>query len=451
MKYDFDLIVIGGGQSGVAAARAAVASKKKVAIVEEKKVGGHSVFAGAVPRMALGAASELAAARSALSFWGIYAQQAALHTAGVMNTVRQRMFAVAQTFLPEELSKEGISVIAGAAKFINKKTIVVGERQVRAKRYVIATGSRHILPDIEGLALVPYLTSQTLWDCERVPESIIFVGADACGVELAYSFASLGSRVTLIESGQRLLPHEDADTSEWVRKYLEGAGVTIKRETRVVQASPDGLGVQLACSYTRDKDAHVKFAICAERLFVATSRLPNIHDLGLESTGISFGEPGIVVNSALRTTGSHLFACGGAVGAASHESGAQGARAGRNASVSRWRRKSYIVHHAARLTRVGVEIASMGLTEQQAHKLYDHGVIVKKNNYTQTLRGLIEQAPGYVKVIRTKKGAFLGVHCVGPRAGELVRYIQRLAARGVEWTADLGLPEGYPAYLDLAA
>ncbi len=423
VKRDYDLIIVGGGAAGLAAAHAAAHVGRKVAIIEQAALGGSALWAGCVPRMALSKAGELAAVSTRLKMFGMQISGTIIDTSGVMKVVKERVQAVAQTHTPQQLDILGITVIQGTARFINNHMITVDGTQLSAKKFVIATGSSLSVPVIEGLQTVPYVTCHTFWKREQIPASIIILGADSCGIEFARALHGLGVQVTIIEPGSRILAHEDAELAELVHKELTRDGIVIKPGTRAIKVAPAGSGVQVICTPAADKDASMTFMVRAELLFVAAHKIPQTDGLGLETLGMSFGEPGICVNRQLRTTVSNIYACGGVIGAPGYLVRQQGMIAGRNACVSWWKRQKFDAYNAVRMTLVGQELVAMGLNELQAHKKYDHGVTVYKIKYVDSERGMIEQSHGLAKFICDARGRLLGAHILGERASELMHHI----------------------------
>lgn len=448
MKRDFDLIVIGAGAAGIAAACTAASMGKKVAVVEQNKLGGAALWSGSVPRMALCQAGMHAYKARQLPRYGVHVGSSLLQASSVMSVVRDRIQAVYATYI-DKLAALDVAVLYGTARFINKRTITLDGNPWTAKKYIIATGSVRSLPEIEGLLTVPLLTDQTLWDIDKLPASMIIVGASTAGVEYAHALSNLGVKVTLVDVHTRILPYEDTEISDYITKLLVKDGVVVQSATRVIRVEQDGHGVRMVCAPAADREASMTFVVRADYVFVQSDRAACVHDLGLETTGISFGEPGVHVNDYLRTSVRSLYACGSVLGTPEYCAEQQGSSAAHNACCSRWSRRVYDASCSAHMTMVGLECVSYGLTELQVHKKYDRGVTVYRAASHESERGLIEQSQGFVKVMCDKKGTIVGAHIIGERAGELAQTLMRTSGKLKMHNEAHGRLHGYLSHLDI--
>jgi pyruvate/2-oxoglutarate dehydrogenase complex dihydrolipoamide dehydrogenase (E3) component len=237
-----DICVIGGGPGGLAVAVATAAFGVPTVLVECHKVGGTSLNAGCVPSKALLAAARRTEAARSAKLFGIDARDAGVNFSGVRRHVHSTIAAVARTDSFEQLRGLGIRVIHAQARFKDRNTVVAGDIEIRARRFVIATGSRPTLPAIPGLDSGSCLTSESIFDLTERPEHLIIIGAGPTGVELAQGFRRLGSSVTLLEAGQPL-GQDDPECAAVVLAQLEREGIVIRSRVNVVGIAHAGRAV----------------------------------------------------------------------------------------------------------------------------------------------------------------------------------------------------------------
>jgi pyruvate/2-oxoglutarate dehydrogenase complex dihydrolipoamide dehydrogenase (E3) component len=222
----YGLIVIGGGAAGLGAARAGAAAGARTLLVSEGEIGGECTFTGCVPSKTLiGAAGRGAAFPAA------------------MTAVRDAVAAIAATETAEVLAREGIDVLRGRAAFTSSGEVRIDGRVLRARRFVIATGSRPAVPRVPGLAEVDYLTSENIWGLAELPGRLAVLGGGAVGCELAQALARLGSQVTLIEAAPRLLPAADPAASQVVEKVFGAEGISVRTGVAAASVKQNDKGV----------------------------------------------------------------------------------------------------------------------------------------------------------------------------------------------------------------
>ena len=366
MVFDYDLIVIGGGSGGLVASKLALGLGKSVAIVEKDRLGGECTNTGCVPSKALIKCGQVARDAQNLNKYGLSNQGAiALNTDKVMDHVRSIIQEVYQTHTPEKLRETGIGVIKGAARFIDRNTIEVGGKRVRAKKFIITTGSSPFVPSIDGLDTVDYLTNENLFELDTLPESIVIIGGGAIGAEMACALNNLGVKVTIVEMQDRMLVHEDEELVEILQAHLREQGITILTNTAVVQVAKDGERVVITC-----KDEKGNQDVLTEKVLVAVGRQPNLDGLNLDGIGVKTNKRGIETNNKLQTSVPNIYACGDVVGPYqfSHMAFYQAVIAGRNALFPFGPKLNY--DNVIWCTFTGPELAHAGLTEQEARKKF---------------------------------------------------------------------------------
>ena len=302
----YNLVVIGAGTAGLVSAAGAAGLGAKVALIEERLFGGDCLNTGCVPSKALiRAARALHEARRGSAF-GVTAG-ASFDFGKAMERMRRLRAGLSGHDSVERFSRElKVDVFLGRARFTGRDSVDVDGARLRFKKAVICTGSRPAIPPVPGLKEAGYLTNETVFRLTTLPASLAVIGGGPIGCELAQAFARMGSRVTLLERGDRLLPLEDRDAASLVARTLERDGVqvnlratllsvTTTKEEKVLSAESDGTAR----------------AFPAQAILVASGRLPNIEGLDLELAGVE-SDParGVLVNDLLRTANPRIYAAG---------------------------------------------------------------------------------------------------------------------------------------------
>ncbi len=305
----YDLVVLGGGTAGLVSAMGAAGLGARVAIVERHLLGGDCLNTGCVPSKALlRAARAVGEIRNAAEL-GVQVPAPTVDFPAVMKYMQARRLTIAEHDAAARLRGAGVDVFFGDARFIDRRTVAVGDVRLGFSRAVIATGGRPAAPPIEGLDAVPFLTNENVFALTTLPRRLLIIGAGPIGCELAQAFARFGSAVTMFDQGPQILPHEDADAAAIVHRQLERDGVRLELGVsidRVASVNGDTL-----VSYHRDHGSGaVSERIAGDALLVATGRAPNIDQLGLEAAGVATTTDGVVVSDRLQTTNRRIFASG---------------------------------------------------------------------------------------------------------------------------------------------
>lgn len=409
MSERFDLIVIGAGSAGMTAAGGCAMFGLKVALIEAGKMGGECLNTGCVPSKALLAAARRAQDARDGERLGVSAEPT-IDWTQVRAHVDGTIAAIAPHDSQERFEEMGVEVIRTRARFLDGRTLLAGNRCLAAPRIVIATGSKPDVPDIAGLAEIPYLTNETLFTLDVLPGHLIVLGDGAIGIEMAQAFRRLGAAVTVI-APEPPLGREDADAAELVLARLRDEGVTfeIGREATRVTGRPGEIAVALA-------DGH---AVTGTHLLVATGRRADVADLDLAAAGIETGEDGIAVDARRRTANKRIYAIGDCRTGPrfTHVAGYEGSLVALDIALGVPGRVDW--RALPRVLYTDPELAQIGLTETEARAKYS-SVDVTREDFADNDRAVTEgDAEGFLKLVR-HRGKVVGVTIVGAHAGELL-------------------------------
>lgn len=411
-----DLCVIGAGSGGLSVAAAAAQLGVPVVLIEKGRMGGDCLNYGCVPSKALLAAGKRAEAVRTASAFGIDVIEAQIDHRGVHDHVHGVIAAIAPNDSIERLTGLGVRVVQAQASFLDKFTVEAGRVLVRARRFVIATGSTPLIPSIPGLDEVPYFTNETIFDVSERIQHLIVLGGGPIGLELGQAHRMLGSHVTIFDTAS-FLAHEDPEAASVVIKRLAETQVVLHPNTRVerVERSVQGVAVHFT---EKGEPTTLK----GTHLLVATGRKPNVKSLSLERAGVTYtADDGIKVNEQLKTTNRRIYAIGDVVGGQqfTHLANYQAGIVIRNVLFRLKPDAS-----AATIPRVvytDPELAQIGLTENEARKRHRR-ILIFRWPYADNDRAQCErETEGFIKVITRRDGTILGCTIVGAKAGELLQ------------------------------
>jgi pyruvate/2-oxoglutarate dehydrogenase complex dihydrolipoamide dehydrogenase (E3) component len=418
-KYDYDIVILGGGSAGIVSGVMAGGLGMRVLLIEKEKMGGECLNTGCVPSKALLHAARVAHTLRTAASVGLRAKAVARgDTAGVMRHVRAAIDAVREADATEALlQKYGVEIRQGDARFEDEHTLNLAGVRIRMANTILATGSRPALPDIPGLEETGYRTNQTLFDLEAIPETLLVVGGGPVGVEMAQAFQRLGSRVTLVQKAARLLPRDDAELVAALENRLREEGVDLRLNASLASVRQEAGRRIAVVTQAGQTDA----APC-EEILVAIGRVPNTEGLDLPAAGVAFDSQGVPVDSVLRTSAPSIYACGDLLGRYqfSHMAEYEAKIVVRNIVFPGASRTTFRVAPWATFT--DPELAHVGLTEEEA-KAKGIAYEVYRQPFAQNDRALTDnEGIGLVKVLAQGLGGrILGVHILGPRAGELIQ------------------------------
>lgn len=408
-----DLCVIGAGSGGLSVAAGASQMGAKVALIEAGKMGGDCLNYGCVPSKSLLAAAKTAQKCRDSAVFGVIVNEPQIDFDKVMSYVHNVMKTISVNDSVERFTKLGVTVIQEKAEFIDKKTVKAGEKLIKARRFVIATGSSPSLPPIPGLDAVPFYTNETIFDIKQKPEHLIVIGGGPIGCELAQAFLMLGCKVTILEAFN-ILPRDEQDLVSILKTQLIQQKMEIKENVKIQKIIKTEKGIEI----TFEQNQKIE-TITGSNLLVATGRKPNL-DLNLPAAGIDFTPKGIKVDAKLRTSNKHVYAIGDVVGPYQFTHVAN-YHAGIAIKNILFRIPSKVNYSAVPwVTYTEPELAHVGLTSKEALEQNPNAKIFM-SDYAENDRAQTEnEIIGKIKVITDSKGYILGASILGAEAGELI-------------------------------
>lgn len=420
-----DVVIIGGGVGGLVTASVAGQLGLSVTLIEaEGKLGGDCLHYGCVPSKALiEAARVVNMARRSTEFGLPEFNVEQVNLANVLDHVRGVIAEIQKHDDPERFRRYGCDVIFGHARFVARDTVTVNDKTIKGRRFVIATGSHAFVPEIPGLDEVGYLTNREIFSLQKLPSRLAVIGGGAIGIEMAQAFSRLGSKVTVVQKGEQILPREDRETAETLTRLMRREGIEFlfnaeMRELRHGDAGDKRIIVQSGDGETTQLDV--------DEVVLAIGRRPTVADLGLENAGVEYSERGIEVDRRLRTTNPNIYACGDVVGSYQFTHVAE-YQAGIVIANVVFRLPKKLDYQAIPwVTYSDPELARVGMTKAEADEA---GIPCQELRFpfADVDRAIAErEEAGFVKVVIRKGsrwrggGRILGATLLGSHAGELL-------------------------------
>lgn len=427
MAKEYDVVILGGGTGGYVAAIRASQLGLKTAIVERNQLGGTCLHKGCIPSKALLRSAEVYRQSKKADYYGVELTEVTLN----FQKVQQRKSEVVEQLykgVQHLIQKGKVDVYHGTGRILGPSifspmpgTISVemqdgSENEMLIPKHVIvATGSRPRTVDgiqVDGRTI---LTSDEALKMSSLPKSILIVGGGVIGIEWASMLADFEVEVTVLEYSDRILPTEDDDISLEMTKLLKKRGIRIKTnakmDTKALQISDKGVSVSLENGET----------YTAEKMLLCVGRVANIENIGLENTDIKIENACIKVNDHFQTKESHIYAIGDVIGGLqlAHVASHEGIRAVEH--IAGMKNEPLYYPHIARCVYSNPEIASVGLTEQEA-KRQGLTITIGKFPFKAIGKALVHgDAEGFVKIVADQySNDVLGVHLIGPHATDLI-------------------------------
>lgn len=431
----FDLVVVGAGAAGLAAASFAARLGVKVAVVEADRVGGDCTWSGCIPSKTL---IELAHRRHSARTMAPSVDEPGAEICDlrpIREHIRETIQRVYQLESPGVLASRGIQVITGRAEFSSPRTLIVGDRVIKARRFILATGAEPLEPPIEGLAQTPHWTYRNIFDLEWLPSRLLVFGGGPIGLELGQAFARLGARVTIVEQQDRLLELADPEASAVVERALIDEGVRVLRGSAVerVCSGPNGV-----CASAGGQ------TLIADEMLAAFGRRPALMHLGLERAGVAVQDGRLVLSPQLQTSQRHIYAAGDVTGSYqfTHVAGWQGFVAARNALLPG--RMPGLGPAVPWVVFTDPEVAQVGLAEAEARRRFSDAVVhrwpMERVDRAQTTG----QTRGFLKLVCRSNGRIVGATMVGPHAGEVINELALAIGRKLHLGDIAGTIHAYP-------
>jgi len=418
---DADLVILGGGSGGYACALRASELGMSVILIDKDKLGGTCLHRGCIPTKALLHAAEVADSARESSQFGV---NTTLHGIDMVKVNEYRDGVVGRLYkgLQGLVKSRNVQFIEGAGRLVGPKTVEVNGQQYTGTNVVLATGSyARSLPGLEISGRI--MTSDQALHLEYIPQRVIVLGGGVIGVEFASVWKSFGSEVTIIEGLPHLVPNEDEAVSKQLERAFRKRGINFSLGTRFASAVQDDSGVKVTLEDGKTIDADL--------LLVAVGRGPNASAMGFEEQGIAMERGWVLVNERLHTNIDGVFAVGDIT------PGLQLAHRGFQHGI-------FVAEEIAGLRPVVIadvnipkvtycepEVASVGLTEEQARAEHGDAVSAYEYNLGGNGKSQILGTAGFIKIVRIIDGPVVGIHMVGSRMGEQIGEAQLI----VNWEA----------------
>jgi len=439
-----DICVIGAGSGGLSVAAAAAAFGVSVVLIEKGKMGGDCLNYGCVPSKAIIAAGKTAQTFRQSEKFGITPHEPEIDFEKVHDHVHSVIGAIAPNDSVERFTGLGVRVITEAGRFQDNKTVVAGKYEIKARRFVVSTGSSAFVPPIPGLENVNYLTNENLFENKQVPEHLIIIGGGPIGMEMAQAHRRLGAKVTVIDAAN-MLSQSDPELAAIALDNIRQEGIDLFEQTKVARLEPAAEG---GVDVVIEIDGLEKI-VSGSHLLLATGRAPNVAGLDLEKASIDFERKGITVDQKMRTTNKRVYAIGDIAGGPqfTHVAGYHAglvirailfrASAKENLDIIPW------------VTFTDPEISNVGLSEAEAREKHKE-IRVLRWPYVENDRAQAERKTnGLIKVITDKKGKILGTSIVGHGAGEMINLWALAVTQGLKVGAMTGFVAPYPTMAEI--
>ena len=442
MADRYDLVIIGMGSGGMIAAEFAATFDLNVAAVERDRVGGDCLWTGCVPSKALLASAKAAHTMRHADKYGIGAVEPKVDTAQVwarIRAVQQRIAGADDN--PERYRQLGVDVIFGRATITGPNEVTVADdRRLEARYILLCTGSRPIEPDLPGLHEAGYLTSESVFEIERAPESVVMIGGGPIAIEMAQGFNRLGIRTTVLQKGPGILPRDEPDLVAILQRRLVDEGVDL-----CLDVDTERVTVEDGKKTVHGTQAGQPKEWTADELLVAVGRRPNVDGLGLEALGVEVGPRGVVVDERLRTNVKSIYAAGDVAGryplhplrrlrgGAGHPrrvlpGQGQGRRAGAVVHVHRPRARP------RRADRTARRRSSYGDEVMVWRQDLDHSDRARADGATE----------GAIVIVTAGKQRIVGAHILAPAAGEMIQELALAIREELKLNQVAGLIHVYP-------
>ncbi len=440
----FDVVVIGAGAAGLVTASGAGILGAKVALVEKHRFGGECLWTGCVPSKALlRTAQTLSQARHAESL-GLSAGELSFEFSEVMDSMREVIARIQPHDDPETIRKKGVETLQGTAEILGPGRVSVKGEVVATKRIVIATGSRPVVPPIPGLDEAGYLTHESALDLDVLPRRLLILGAGPVGLEFAQIFNRLGSQVTVIELLDSVLPNEEAELADELRRILEGEGIAFLLGHEAVAATRVDGGRELELRTASGS----RTRIAGDEILVATGMRPFTQQLGLENVGVELDPRGAVkVDAKMRTTAPNIWAAGDVTGKLlfTHVADFQARLVVRNMFFPFRARADY--SRVPWSIYTDPPLAHVGLTESEARQRHGNRIGIYPYSFGDLDRAITDRAAqGRVKLITDSRGRLLGGHVLGSHADTVIHEVALALRTGIKIGSLSQMVHAYPTW-----
>lgn len=442
----YNLVVLGAGTAGLVAAAGAAALGARVALVEELLMGGDCLNFGCVPSKAVIRASRAAYALKEAVEYGVHPHGlAGLDFSRVMERMRRLRAEISAHDSVQRFSGLGAQIFLGAARFASRNVVEVDGLRLEFAKAIIATGGRPAKLQVPGLEQAGFLTNETVFSLTELPARLVVIGAGPVGCELAQAFRRLGSQVSILTQGARILPREDPDVSSLLARRFEAEEIRLLFGAKLLRLECHKEGKLIHFDRGKGKEQ-----IAGDEILVATGRVPNIEGLNLEAAGVEYNEKGVRVDDRLRTANPHIFAAGDVCSSYkfTHAAEAMARIALQNALFLGGKKASSLV--IPWCTYTDPEVARVGLTEQEARERGDQ-VETFTLSLTEVDRAIVDgETEGFARVLMdAKTRRILGATLVSRHAGESIGELVLAMTEGLKLEALSSVIHPYPTQAEV--
>jgi pyruvate/2-oxoglutarate dehydrogenase complex dihydrolipoamide dehydrogenase (E3) component len=443
----YDLIVIGGGAAGLTSAGMATNFGMKTLMVEADRLGGDCTWYGCIPSKALLHLASLKKAADQSLFFTDQEKASKVDFKKVIQRVHElREHVYQEADRPDIYEKMGVDLAFGRARFLDDHTIEISsetETKIFSSKYfVIATGSKAVIPNLVGIETVPYLTNHTLFELNTLPDHLLILGGGPIGCEMAQAFSRFGSKVTILEAQDRLLTRDDPKVARILEEQLRSEGIQIVLNAQVQHFSKDQ--DHIVCDWTTSEGSE---SLRVSHLLIAAGRRPNIESLCLDKAGLHFTKTGVTVNERCQTNRKHIYAAGDVTGKANFTHMAEHMAKTAITNIALKIPKKMDSNSLSWVTYTDPEVASLGMSEAE---LLQKGVSfqVYEFPYTKVDRALSTgNTSGLIRVFaRPWDGKIFGAAIAGDRAGELIGELGLALKNGISLRKIADTIHAYPSY-----
>ena len=442
----YDVMVIGAGDVGLGIAFNAASDGLKVALVEKGNVGGTCINVGCVPSKTLIYSADRVTEIKESGRLGIQAEITRIDFPAIMQRMKSAVESGRNSIMEAIKDSVHLDFHHGEGHFVKDHTLEVNDGKIKGKKIFIAAGARPIIPSIKGLESVEFLNNENILELEKSPESLLIIGGGYVAVEYGHFFAAMGTKVTMVQRNERLLPNEEPEVSDLLIKEMRKR-MEIHTNAEVLELAQGSNG---CTAVTADRNTGARRDITAERIMVATGRRSNADLLRVEHTGVETdGANFIKVNDHLETNKRNIWALGDIIGKQmfTHAGDREAELAWHNATHKKKMKMDFSAIPHAVFTHP--QIASIGLTEEQAKK--GHEILIGKAKYADTVMGTaMMEEEGFAKAVvekNTKK--ILGFHIIGPGASLLIQEVVNAVANKSDVSYITGSMHIFPALSEL--
>lgn len=413
----YEIAVVGGGPAGYVAAIRAAKLGKKVVLVEARELGGTCLNRGCIPSKTLLRHAEVLENIEKAKNWGIETGPVTVSLSKMMQR-KDEVIQKLRTGIAYLMKQGKIDVLNGYGEITADRLIEVKqngkEQTIKAENIILATGSKPIVPPIPGLKEGSFQTSDTIFDITKIPTSLVIVGGGIIGVEFACIFAALGVSVTIVEMGSRIVPSEDPQAVKILAKSLKSKDIAILTSTTVTAVEQKGKTQQV---YIENQQGR-KEVLQTEMLLLSVGRSPNT--AAFSSLKLAMNGPFVKVDKYMATNLPTIYAAGDLIGnwQLAHVASAEGLVAASNAAGQK---EAIDYHVVPRCVYTNPEIASVGMTEEEAKQKGISFKVVKIDHAGNGKALTLDEKEGFTKLIAdTTYGEILGVSMVGPHVTEMI-------------------------------